>query len=292
MTILVTGALGFIGRHTVEILRLRGHRVIGIDKKAGLNLVEYDNVKALIQASVLEIDYIVHLAGDCSTARSLVNPRQSFLDNVITTFNVAELAKELRVKGVIFSSSVKAYPNSQGIRTPYGVNKFIGEEILWEHGKSFGVKSVINRFGTIYGPGQDASPESGWLTWFIEASLKDSPITIYGDGKQVRDVLYVTDAVNLLIDQVENFDSYYLVHDRYHPELSLFDIGGGQANAVTLLQVLEFIGYNNYTFADERLGDSLRYVATNELPNKRWEPKVGWQDGVRKTIEHYKTIKQ
>ncbi len=139
----------------------------------------------------------------------------------------------------------------------------------------YGVDYLTNRPGTIYGPGQDCSPESGWLSWFVRASREKLPITIYGDGKQSRDVLWVEDYVDLLVDQINNWKKYHM---------RTYEVGGGEENEVTLLQVLKFLKYKNYAFAPERLGDMKRFVSDNNFVSSvnGWKPAMGWKEGVKK----------
>lgn len=273
MKLIVTGSLGMVGRHFMKAAKERGHTVLGIDKKAGLGL-NSPELKPLIAKRMPDFDMVVHLAATCSTSKSLVNPGQDFIDNVLATFQVMELCRTMK-KPVLYTSTCKIHPDEKGMRTPYGMTKWMGEEIMQEWRHSFGIPFVINRPGTIYGPHQDASTESGWLAWFIKAAKEQEPITIYGTGEQQRDVLFVDDYVALLLDQVENFAQY---------EGKTFDVGGGFENAVTLLEVLEFLEYNNFNKGKKRLGDVDKFVSGNEEVTaiNGWKPKVGWKDGIKR----------
>lgn len=272
MKLLVTGSQGMVGKAFCKAAKARGHVVLGIDKKGGLNLNDPRLIPAIAK-QMPDFQMIVHLAATCSTSNSLINPAQDFADNVCGTFKVAELARVAK-KPVIYTSTCKVEPDGEGMRTPYGLTKYMGEELLQEYRHSFGIPFVINRPGTLYGPGQSASPESGWLSWFIKAAVEKEPITIFGIGDQVRDVLYVDDYVELLLDQVDNFEKY---------EGKVFPVGGGAANAISLLQTLEYLDYKNYNFGKPRKGDIKEVVCNNiEVSDiNGWKPKMDWKEGIK-----------
>lgn len=274
MKVLVTGHQGFVGSHLIKALKKRPRQftIQGVDKKSGFDITDDDKL-----FSIKKPDLIIHLAASCSTAKSLDNPRQDFLDNVVGTFNVAELARQTGA-GVIYSSSCKVRPTPLGNRAPYGLSKYVGELYLKEYAIDYGLRFVINRFGTIYGPGQDASPESGWLTWFIKASKNNLPITIYGDGRQSRDVLFVSDAVALLVDQITHFALY---------QGEIYEVGGGRDNELSLIQVLDHLNYQNFRFGPERVGDVKRFVADLAKVSavNGWLPKIGWEEGIQTTLK-------
>jgi len=278
MNILVTGSKGFVGKHLVNELVDKGYTVTGVDKKDGLNLNDKEAINRVIDNLHGKLEMIVHLAANCSTQKSIDDPDGDFHDTLGATFRVCELARKLNIP-VVHTSTCKVHPNKEGIRTPYGLSKYAGELYLQEYNKVYGVKFVINRPGTIYGPGQEGSPESGWLSWFIKAKRETLPIKIFGDGEQSRDVLFVDDYVRLLINQVENFNQYA----RFKP----YEVGGGKQNEITLLEALNFLGYKNYSFGEERIGDIKRFVSDNiDISGVNgWQPLVQWQKGLKKTLE-------
>lgn len=276
MNIVVTGYRGFIGTKLADKLLRLGHEVAGLDKKEGHSTAILKNAFAPINGGMPDPDIIVHLGASCSTARSLDDPLSDFTDNAVGTINVCEFARRTQTP-VLYTSTCKVYPNPQGLRTPYGVSKLIGEMYLNEYNAAYGVEYIINRPGTIYGPDQQGSPESGWVSWFINASQHNSPITVYGDGNQTRDLLYVDDYVDLLIDQIDHFDLY---------KNRTYDVGGGIENEVSLLQLLGFLKYRNFEFAPERLGDVKRFVSDNKAITavNGWRPRITWQEGMVKAL--------
>lgn len=273
MKILVTGDQGFVGRHLMDALDDSNHEFIGIDRKTGVNI----SIRSEIYKELLSKDFfpdlIVHLAASCSTPLSIKNPKQDFQDNVVGTFEICNLARACNSK-LIFTSSCKAFTG-----TPYGTSKAVGEMYVREYGDTFDLKYVINRPGTIYGPGQDGSEESGWLGWFIKASITNQPITIYGDGTQSRDVLHVRDYVSLLMRQIDDFERY---------SGKVYKVGGGKENELSLLQTLDLLMYPNFKHEKPRKGDVKRFVANNSVP--KWSPKIGYKEGIQETIKYYKEI--
>lgn len=265
MKILITGHKGFIGSHVYERLS-KNHEVIGADIKGDpkIDIKRYGPLHSLAG----DVDLIVHLAASCSTPRSISNPRSDFVSNVVGTFNVLELARSIGAK-VLYTSSVKAFKGS-----PYGVSKGVGELYLWEYIDIYGLEGIINRPGTVYGPGQDGSEESGWLTWFLKASKENLPITIYGDGEQRRDVLYITDYVDLLEKQIDEWDEY---------KNQGYNVGGGTKNALTLNEAVRMLKIKDVTYMDKRKGDVKTFVSMND--GLRWSPKVGYKEGIKLTKE-------
>jgi len=124
---------------------------------------------------------------------------------------------------------------------------------------------VINRPGTIYGPGQEGSLESGWIAWFLKAKREGIKVTVNGDGLQRRDLLHVSDYVELMIMQAQG-TTHYIGHP--------WDVGGGSANAVTVMDIVKYLGLE-YEHGPERYGDARSYVGFNGVPG--WEPRVLWR---------------
>ncbi len=276
MKVLVTGAAGFIGRHLFTRLSKRDHVVIPMDKRHGSSTADPGFIHWAVDRS--RPDVIVHLGASCSTALSLRDPVADFTDNVVGTFNVCEAARRQR-SPVVFVSSVKVRPGADGLIAPLGQSKRTGEEYLRLYHEIYGVPYIINRPSTIYGPGQQGSAEAGWVTWFLQAAVQGRPVTVHGDGTQSRDVLYVSDFADLLVDQVENFTDY---------AGHTYDVGGGPDNELSLNALLAELGHLDISH-DERLpGDLQRVVMNNSKITavRGWRPTTGWRDGIRSTLEH------
>jgi Nucleoside-diphosphate-sugar epimerases len=256
--VLVTGSAGFVGKHTVRAFEDRGDEVIQADKVTGQDLT------LPIEPWHPTPDVIVHLAATCSTSGSIRDPMTTFRDTVLSAVNVLEAARIPRIP-VIVTSSVKARDG----QTPYGAAKRMVELWATEYRTAYNLPVVINRPGTIYGPGQEGSPESGWISWFLKAKAEGFPIVVNGDGQQMRDLLHVSDYVRLLVKQATD-------PDRYNTG-TIYDVGGGARNAVTVNEIVEYLGLT-HTYGPERYGDAREYIGLNNVAD--WSPAVKWQDAL------------
>jgi CDP-paratose 2-epimerase len=271
--ILVTGSEGFIGGHLYKRLDNGLDNVIGMDKKSYAPTSSYGYLNNMIEFN--NPDIIVHLGANCSTQISLRDPRMDFIDNVIGTFNVCEIARQYNIP-IIFNSTMKVYPGEDGIITPYGLSKKVGEDYIKMYHELYGLEFIINRPSSVYGPGQEGSEDGGWFTWFIKAYVQNKTITLFGDGTQTRDVLYIDDHIDLLVDQIENFDLY---------KNNDYDFGGGPENVLSLNTLLETLDYSRI-IEDKKLPGDVQHFANNNIAIGKvngWEPKVNWQEGLERT---------
>lgn len=263
MRVLVTGSEGFVGKHVVAALEARGDKPQRYDKKIGVDIVDYPRVLDFgLTDQIIGADAVVHLAATCSTPGSIERPMETFRDTVRTAVNVLEAARKAK-KPVLLTSSVKARDG----RTPYGAAKRMVELWALEYRRSYGLPVIINRPGTIYGPGQEGSPESGWIAWFLKARDTGQQVTVNGDGWQVRDLLHVSDYVRLLLTQLDDIDTYNTG--------TIYDVGGGPLNAVTVNEMVRHLGLRAM-YGPPRYGDSPVYIGDNNVPG--WSPEVQWRD--------------
>ena len=287
--IIITGSAGFVGKALYSSLAsadLIGDAptVVGYDKKIGVDLAEDQPLHALLFD--LDPHCIVHLASSVSTLGSIRKPEQTFRDTVMTTVNVMKYAA-MHQTPVILTSSVKARDG----KTPYGAAKVMAETWAMEMAEAFDIPLVINRPGTIYGPGQEGSEESGWVSWFLQAKAEGRKVFISGNGEQTRDLLHVDDYVRLLRLQIDDIRQKRVTDthvDLRHKEFrtydfrvganppSIWDVGGGKSNEISVKAFAEFLGLE-YSLGPARYGDAWRYVGKNRVPG--WEPKIRWDDG-------------
>lgn len=219
---IVTGAAGFIGSHTVEALLSRGHEVVGVDNlrtgrlsnldaaraRPGFTFVEADVAQdgALVRAAGegARVDGIVHLAALVSVPESIQNPEENYRLNVRATHLVAEAARTWGGARVVFASSAAVYGNCDQLPldeeapkapiSPYGAAKLASEALLLGHGAAYGLIVRCQRYFNVYGPRQDPkSPYSGVLSAFTDRYASGRVPTIFGDGGQTRDFVYVGD---------------------------------------------------------------------------------------------------
>ncbi|MBD8066115.1 NAD-dependent epimerase/dehydratase family protein [Devosia sp. PTR5] len=325
--IAVTGGCGFIGSNLAHSLLADGHDVIvidnlsrpGVDQNlAWLTDNHGDRVHPVLtdvrdlpsmEPALADAGAVFHFAAQTAVTTSLVHPFDDFDINARGTLNVLEAVR--RAGGtapVIFASTNKVYgglddmgmseredryvpldqiAGARGVSedrkldfcTPYGCSKGVADQYVLDYAKSFGLKSAVLRMSCIYGPRQFGTEDQGWVAHFLIRALEDKPITIYGDGKQVRDILHVRDAVAAyrgVLDNIERCSG------------RAFNLGGGPANAVSLLQVLgeiqRMIGDKVEISTDDwRAGDQLYFVAdTKRLEDEiGWHRIMGWKDGLR-----------
>ncbi|SDH70380.1 UDP-glucose 4-epimerase [Pseudomonas panipatensis] len=223
--ILITGGAGFIGSHLADALLARGFRVRVLDdlstgKRANLAAeveLQVGNVAdaAAVRRALAGCQAVVHLAAVASVQASVDDPVATHQSNFIGTLNLCEAMREEGVKRVLFASSAAVYgQNGQGTAiaedlakaplTPYAADKLASEHYLDFYRRQHGLEPAIFRFFNVYGPRQDpSSPYSGVISIFTQRALGGQPITVFGDGEQTRDFIYVADLVGLLVQALE-----------------------------------------------------------------------------------------
>jgi CDP-paratose 2-epimerase len=164
--------------------------------------------------------------------------------------------------------------------SPYGCSKGVADQYVLDYSRTFGLKTVVFRMSCIYGPHQYGTEDQGWVAHFLIQALKNQTITLYGDGKQVRDILYIDDLVNAFLIAQQNIDKI---------SGNAFNIGGGVDNTVSLVEFIELIGkiggktpgveFNNW-----RPGDQKYYVSDfNKFKDATgWAPETGTEEGLKK----------
>lgn len=257
-----------------------------------------------------EPDGVLHLAAQTAVTTSLEDPRDDAEVNIEGTLNVLEAVRRHAPEAhVVFASTNKVYGElrdeaveegdtryryrdlSDGVderrpldfRTPYGVSKGAADQYVLDWARTFGLKTTTLRQSCIYGPRQVGVEAQGWVAWFVRAALAGRTITIYGDGKQVRDLLYVDDLVELFGEVLAQ------------PEVSsgeAFNVGGGQAFSLSLLELLDLLEDElgrriEVTHDDWREGDQRVFYCATEKARDRlgWEPRTPPAEGVRGLID-------
>ena len=298
----VTGGLGSMGTYLVRRLAREGHQVEVYDNMAKLGTEQ--NVELLAPLPGVEImrgeaggvdcldvsDYgdvnvIFHLAGDCSAPRSLEHPVRSFRLNAMMTCCVLEAARQ-RHTPVVYASSVRAYPNEHGQYTVYGLGKWVGDLLCTEYARTFGVPTISNRFGAIYGVYQHGTSESGWLSWFVRAMVRQMPFELHGGGRQQRDCLHNEDASALLVMQAE-----YLI-ETCNCDGTVYDVGGGQSNFVSLVEVLEYLRDKHGCSLEHVVETAARHADVKGRPSDNldvrrdfgWSPTTTIWDGIDEMV--------
>lgn len=266
-----------------------------------------------LDAIVSEAGAIYHLAAQTAVTTSLVDPIEDFEINARGTLNILEaVRKTARKIPVVFASTNKVYgalgdisirnvdgrdlPADEALRahgisedrpldfsTPYGCSKGVADQYVLDYAKSYGIPTAVLRMSCIYGPRQFGTEDQGWVAHFLIRALAGEPITIFGDGNQVRDILHVSDTVAA-------YRAVMAKIDRFHGRA--FNLGGGPQNAVSLNVVLGEISRVLHRdvkvyHADPRIGDQRYFVADTRRMRSAtgWQAKMDWREGLRDLAE-------
>ena len=286
-------------------------KALAKDTAGTLRVVRGDVVKdqKALDREADKADVVLHLAAQVAVTTSIVDPRADFETNIVGTFNVLEAVRLSKKKPVLlYSSTNKVYgslphlPVKEGktrytfrskphathgvgeaeqldFHSPYGCSKGAADQYVIDYSRMYGLRTVVFRQSCIYGPYQFGVEDQGWVAWFTIAVLMDRPLTLYGTGKQVRDILYVTDLVRLYDLAIKNIDR---VGGR------AYNVGGGPKNTISLLELLAHLEQEMGKsiaprMSDVRAGDQPIFVADiRRLKDELgWEPKHGIEEGWR-----------
>jgi CDP-paratose 2-epimerase len=257
---------------------------------------------------------VLHLASQVAVTTSLEDPLEDFAVNAQGSVNVLEgVRRHSPAAPVIFASTNKVYgkvigddrlrrcdrryePRDQSLRgglgedtpldfySPYGCSKGAADQYVRDYARVFGLRTAVLRMSCIYGTRQFGTEDQGWLAHFLLRAVRDEPIVIYGDGRQVRDALFVDDAVDAWLRALERIDQ---VSGR------VFNLGGGPANTTSLLEAVELIAQIGgrrppLKFADWRPGDQPWYVSDIGALSAalEWRPRTSLEHGLRK-LHHW-----
>jgi CDP-paratose 2-epimerase len=254
-----------------------------------------------------EFDFVFHLAGQVAVTTSVKNPREDFDINAMGTVNLLESVRKTKNDPVlVYSSTNKVYGGMENVEiaegknsymykefpngisedmqmdfhSPYGCSKGAADQYVRDYSRIYGLKTMVFRQSCIYGYRQFGIEDQGWLAWFIIQGAMSSQITIYGDGKQVRDVLFIDDLC----------DAYEMACKKISKTNGqVYNIGGGPKMSISLLKALEIIKSKlgkgiKISFDDPRPGDQKIYISGISKARKDfgWFPKTGVDEGIGK----------
>lgn len=301
--ILVSGGAGFIGSTLVDKLIDQGHAVTVLD-----NLVsgrkDYLNQAAkfweldILDDSLIskfqeaEFDLVYHLAAQIDVRKSVADPVFDVRVNIVGGLNVLEAARQGGVKKIILSSTggaiygeTEEIPTSESAATyplsPYGINKLCLEKYLNYYYQIYGLNYTILRFANVYGPRQYKGGEAGVVAIFTEAMANEKACTLYGDGKQTRDFVYVDDVVAALV-LAADIDCRGEINISTGEEIDMWQMVEAIETAAGHKLKLEL--------APARAGEQRRSVLLNTraLETLNWRPQTNFTEGVRRTYEWVK----
>lgn len=294
-TVLVTGAAGFIAKHTIQTLNNHNFKVIGIDRKKQPDNFIGKYYQMDVTNSILEsvfksndIDYVIHLSALPSVAESIKDPQQDCMDNYFATVNVCNLAKIYGVKKIVFSSTAAVYANpkylpidenhSTDFISPYAISKNASENFV----KYCGVDYIIFRYANVYGEGQDSKGEAGVVAKFFDLMNNDDNVQIHGTGTQTRDFIYVKDVANVNVLALENEVKNEIINVSTNTSCSVNQLFS------VLSKCLNYTQYPVYT--NERVGDIKDSILDNSKLIKLfgYKPSVTLEDGINLMIQKIK----
>lgn len=333
---LVTGGAGFIGSNLARRLLERGHRVVLLDdlSRRGvasnvewlrsdfgdaieLSMADIRDRDALRRA-VAEADQVFHLAAQVAVTTSLEDPWTDFGINAGGTLALLQALRERPdPPPLVFASTNKVYgaltdfemmaqptrwvPADAELRTrgvserqaldfhsPYGCSKGAADQYVLDFARTFGLPACVFRMSCIYGPRQFGTEDQGWLAHFVLRSRLGEDLTVYGDGRQVRDALFVDDLVDAFLTARDHMDTL---------SGRAFNMGGGPANTLSLLELLERIealhgARPRVHRADWRPGDQRWYVSDTQRFRRLtgWSPRVGLDEGLMRLDQWLATL--
>jgi CDP-paratose 2-epimerase len=325
--IVVVGGAGFIGSNLADSFLVEGRDVVILDNLSRPGVVEnlrwlQDRYGDLVHPVIEDIrdvkaitpvfrnaSAVFHFAAQTAVTTSLARPVDDFEVNALGTVNVLEAIRSVAPQArIIFSSTNKVYGNlsdlqvmqlaeryepadravaSHGIGedqrldfcTPYGCSKGVADQYVLDYAKSYGLRTAVLRMSCIYGPRQFGTEDQGWVAHFLIRAQRGEPISVYGDGRQVRDILHVQDAVSayrLLLGQIDAAQG------------RAYNLGGGPANAVSILTVLreieQIMGRKlSVDHSEWRSGDQVYFVADTRRLQRTlgWRSTIAWREGLR-----------
>jgi len=303
--ILVTGGAGFIGSHLVAKLAKQGYSVRVLDnlstgkrsnierllKEGSVDFTKGDIKDAsTVKAAVSSVDMVYHLAAQISVPLSILNPKLNHEVNVVGTSNLLSASKNAGVGRFVFVSSCAVYgepiylPIDEAHPTnpisPYAESKLTSEQECIKLSKDHEIEAAVVRFFNVYGPRQGLNEYSGVITKFIEKIKKKLPLTIFGDGQQTRDFVFVQDITNALLLASKSKDA----------NGQIFNIGTGKATTIkslaeTLLALTD--SKVKLKFAPERSGDIKHSYANISKANKilGYKPEFHLSEGLKAFLD-------
>ena len=281
-------------------------------KRKNIKFIKGDikNFKKLSKTiSKIKPKVILHCAGQVAVTTSITNPRDDFESNALGTFNILESIRLNKLRStLIYTSTNKVYGNLKfdkfkivkkryvfkdkkigvnednqiDFHSPYGCSKGTADQYVRDYSRIYGINSYVLRQSCIYGTNQFGIEDQGWLAWFVIASILGKKITIFGDGRQVRDLLYIDD-LNRLFEIIAN--------NKKHKRENVYNVGGGNNFSLSILELIDYLKKTKNPkiklgFKKWRLGDQKIYISDNSKLNEDfgWKPKISPNIGIKKLI--------
>jgi CDP-paratose 2-epimerase len=316
---LITGGAGFLGVNAATHLIKEGWEVTlldnlsrpGTERNLKWILTRYPNRTAFVKEDVRNADAlaehvkgqdaILHLAAQVAVTTSLVDPNTDFDVNARGTLNMLEAVRlHNHDAPLIFASTNKVYGKLEenngpcketqplDFHSPYGCSKGAADQYVRDYARCFDMNTAVLRQSCIYGAHQYGTEDQGWVAHFVHSILNERPLTIYGDGTQVRDLLDARDLCALYSRTIEMIGI---------TRGEVYNVGGGPENQRNLLEVIDQIGEltgkkPRFSYSDWREGDQKYYVSdvTKAERNLGWKPEIDFDRGLRELISWAQSI--
>lgn len=311
MRILVTGGAGFIGSHLVDFYLSRGEEVFVLDDfssghrqnlvgahSRGAQVLEVSLQKDSLGEILKDVqpDLISHHAAQKSVRDSVTNPGFDAEVNILGLVRLMEAAKQTQCRKVIFASSGGVIYGEQSTHpapenhhqlpsSPYGISKMASEHYLRFYAQEFGFSAACLRYANVFGPRQDPEGEAGVVAIFAKKILERQEVTIFGNGRQTRDYVYVADVIraNAFAEKVLN-------------GFKVWNVGTGiETSVLSLYEKMVKIAAlpSTHKFAGARAGEQMRSSLSYEalMRDTGWRPETELADGLKKTIEWFRNPK-
>ncbi len=267
------------------------------------------HVDSHLHELVEDAEVVFHLAAQVAVTTSVTHPREDLEVNALGTFNVMEAVRLSSAKPiVVYSSTNKVYGKMADLQisktdgrytytqltegvpetrpldfySPYGCSKGAGDQYVIDYARIYGLRTIVFRQSCIYGPHQFGIEDQGWVAWFAIRAMQKLPLTIYGDGKQVRDILYIDDLIAAYDAAIENIGE---------ATGQAYNIGGGKQNTLSLLELISLLGQMfghriDYSFEEWRPGDQPIYISDIRKAKAHfsWVPQVNINEGITKLV--------
>lgn len=308
MKILITGGAGFIGSNIADALILKKHEVIIFDnlssgKKDNINpKAKFYKADIFNKKDVLSIfnnekpDIVIHNAAQIDVRRSVADPYADAEINILGSINILNACIENNVKKIIFASSGGTIYGECGIKapteelkgnplSPYGIAKFSVEHYIKFFSSISKLKYTILRYGNVYGPRQDPKGEAGVIAIFAAKMIKGEDIIVFGDGKQMRDYVFISDIVDANIKSLKNANN------------EILNIATSKAVSVNeLVKVMsEALDYKGkIIYKPKRDGELFKSFLNIKKAGKvlNWKPEMDLRKGILKTLDFFKSQKE
>lgn len=306
MKILVTGGCGFIGSHFVDLAISQNDEIVIIDNllSGKLDNIEHanktGNVKVFkedilnlnkVKSNFSDVDAIVHFAARTGVIESLEKPQEFAEVNISGTISLLELCREYNITKFVLASTGAIYGNQAPpfVETmipdpisPYAASKVAAENFTKSYGNTYGINSTILRFTNVYGPRKSFGPYANVIPKFVRSILRNLPITIFGDGTQERDFVYVKDVAHACYDAIKNGKN------------DAYNIGTGNNTSLNeLIDLLEklFSKEIQKQYLDFRAGESKVAYSSIKKANSTfgYSPQYSLKEGIMEYIEFEKT---